>query len=504
MATISFNYLKDLFDETFDVGYLSAEQLKFCANHPIKQTINLSDKPGVANFTNHTHFKNFTNAIVILKEGSVWDYSHYDEIVNTLEREGLVNWFEIYINYKEAAIQSGLGVRARNSLVYSYKFGFDCKIACVGFIDEITDIPTNKRVNDKIWKRCIGCNDCYNACPVKAIHNKGDRVWIDGMACDNFLGYSDHPKIPSIKKFWHKNVHPEIPKDAIDAIQTFHDAVEILGQNLPWDKNGYTFDGNVTRKDGQKVNIPVCRECTSQPRCSKWNGQFPYEDVEQQKKLEKKIWKRGWTVKDEIEKGFKDIFSVPIMHLPLKEKTFIENLFAGKDFDELTKEVGEDFLSAWNCNLKTSHALDTDNSWVQEFISYIQPYVFAYIEKHKCTDKSFDVIFDRPWVNLYEYGDNQNLHNHLGSNNILSYSYFLHFPENSSKISFRNSIRDKNFHGQDSERILNIIDSFYEPEINEGDLVIFPSWLEHSVHKNKNNKRVTISGNIKIEIDKDA
>ena len=49
---------------------------------------------------------------------------------------------------------------------------------------------------------------------------------------------------------------------------------------MSWDRNGYTFDGQVIRKDGDPVNVPFCRECTSQPRCSKWNGKFPYERVE--------------------------------------------------------------------------------------------------------------------------------------------------------------------------------------------------------------------------------
>ena len=31
-------------------------------------------------------------------------------------------------------------------------------------------------------------------------------------------------------------------------------------------------------KNGKPVIIPFCRECTSQPRCSKWNGQYPYSN----------------------------------------------------------------------------------------------------------------------------------------------------------------------------------------------------------------------------------
>ena len=48
---------------------------------------------------------------------------------------------------------------------------------------------------------------------------------------------------------------------------------------MPWDKNGYSYDGQVVRKNGEPVNIPVCRECISQPRCSKWNGNYPYDDI---------------------------------------------------------------------------------------------------------------------------------------------------------------------------------------------------------------------------------
>jgi ferredoxin len=294
---ISFNQIQSLFDDTWDVGILSAEQLKEAAYHPIKQPTRPM-RP--ANFTNNVHYKGFTNTIILIKSGETWDYSHYDEALEILNNSGLQNWFEVFTNYKMAAILAGLGVRAKNSLVYSYKFGFDCHISAIGFNAEITDIPTNKRVNRKLWKRCEGCDDCFNACPPKAIHNKEEPYWLDSMACDNFIGYSDHPVVPSIKKFWHENVYPEIPKDEVDKIKTWFDVSKIFDNKvpagaLPWNKNGYTFDGNVTKKDGLKVAIPVCRECTCQPRCSKWGGKYPYDDVSKQKEYQIINFKRGWT-----------------------------------------------------------------------------------------------------------------------------------------------------------------------------------------------------------------
>ena len=41
------------------------------------------------------------------------------------------------INFKEALLQSGRGARARNSLVYNYKFGFDSKICVIGFTGDV-------------------------------------------------------------------------------------------------------------------------------------------------------------------------------------------------------------------------------------------------------------------------------------------------------------------------------------------------------------------------------
>ena len=33
-----------------------------------------------------------------------------------------------------------------------------------------------------------------------------------------FLGLSDHPRIPSMKKFWHENVRPDISKEIVDRV----------------------------------------------------------------------------------------------------------------------------------------------------------------------------------------------------------------------------------------------------------------------------------------------
>ena len=124
--------------------------------------------------------------------------------------------------------------------------------------------------NYKIWNRCLDCDDCAKACPAGAIHNEGEPFswWINSSACYDFITYGNDPNIPSVKQFWHKHVHPEVPVDQI----TGH----FQGLDIIWDANGYTYDEQIVRKDGVPIDVPVCRECTSQKRCSPWNGEYPY------------------------------------------------------------------------------------------------------------------------------------------------------------------------------------------------------------------------------------
>jgi ferredoxin len=285
---IDFLEVKKLFPQKqWDVGFITSTQLKRCAYKPIKIVSHFFG----LNFTNSIHFFGLRNCIVLIRNTPhTGDYGFYEEASDILNKSCYKKWRMIYTNFKEAALQAGLGVRAKNSLIYSYRFGFDSKICVVGFDEKITNMPTNKRVNKKLWNRCVDCWDCAVKCPVKAIHNDSNDIednWIDGGKCDNFISFSDHPTIPSTKKFWHKYVHPEIPKKEVNKLKTCFDVDKKYGKEdgLPWDKNGYTFHFSFgPKKDGKPINVPMCRECTSQPRCSKWNGKFPYNNLEKIKK----------------------------------------------------------------------------------------------------------------------------------------------------------------------------------------------------------------------------
>jgi hypothetical protein len=114
---------------------------------------------------------------------------------------------------------------------------------------------------------------------VGAIHNDSEPYWLDSGACDDFIGYADHPRIPSIKTFWHTNVHPEVPEEDVRRITCFRadqDAGDGRELFTCFDANGYSGVEGIYCKNGEPISIPHCRECQVQPRCSKWNGEYPY------------------------------------------------------------------------------------------------------------------------------------------------------------------------------------------------------------------------------------
>jgi ferredoxin len=259
---IRFQDIKSLFPEDeWDIGYMTKEQLKICAYNPIKK----SAQGWGENFINDIYFNgNFTNCIVITKLlYSTMNYWFYKDVMKILKDGGLQNnCFFIYTNYKEAALQAGLGIRAKNSLIYNYRFGFNSKICVIGFNDLIVNTPINKHVNRELLDLCVGCWDCSINCPVKAIHNKGNKMennWLDSSKCDGFIG-TGNDTIPGKLKFIHERMYPKIP-------------IEIMSFNLVNSLeciNGYEFVipfGYM--KDKKPISMPICYECGTQLKCKK-------------------------------------------------------------------------------------------------------------------------------------------------------------------------------------------------------------------------------------------
>ena len=264
METISFNEIKALFSDTslWHVGYLDTNDIQILHNFGIKFS-------GI-----EVHY-DYENAIIVTKNTNSFDYSVFKDVkekINSLNKPIIYHNWET-INLKFALVLAGMGQYGKNQLVYDDLFGFDIHISVLLIKNKITDLPARKTPNWNFLPQCDGCTDCFNACPVQAIHNQESPYWIDLQKCDNFCHWGNHDTIPSMKWTWGKYVlKPPVSKELLYQITNFDTEYEIL--NIPFER--------AFIKDGKEVFVkhPVCRECCSQPKCSKYNGHFPYKPEE--------------------------------------------------------------------------------------------------------------------------------------------------------------------------------------------------------------------------------
>lgn len=257
---IDFCDIKNLFSEDlWDVAYLSEENFERSGNTPVKAKFHLSGY----DLSNHIHNSVFNGIILARKTEEANNYGLYEESQKLLEKKFDNKQFVLtYLNFKEAALLSGIGSRAKNSLIYNRKFGFQCKFCCYMFIDKIINYEFLSPSKD-ILSLCKDCNDCIINCPVKAIHED----WIDARKCDNFLGFGNHETISSLKWFWYEKMNPDISKEEVEKWDRYESAPEFIwGQGID---GYYSTEGHVLKKDGVPISIPQCRECVSQPKCSK-------------------------------------------------------------------------------------------------------------------------------------------------------------------------------------------------------------------------------------------
>jgi hypothetical protein len=190
-----------------------------------------------------------------------------------------------------------------------------------------------------------------------------------------------------------------------------------------------------------------------------------------------------------------DMFSVPVYSTKLKNHLEYKNSFLPFVKDDNYFHNAE----SWDSKTETTfmHPLNHKLPW-ENLLTEVNEHVFEYL-------KIFDQhtpyrIGTEAWINRYKFGDYQEQHNHVGEKNFFSCAYMLEVPEDSGKFAFVNT--DLDFYASIGfYKIFNITPNrVFVPPLEEGDLVIFPSYIDHYVTKNKTqNVRSTISMNFTLE-----
>lgn len=143
---------------------------------------------------------------------------------------------------------------------------------------------------------------------------------------------------------------------------------------------------------------------------------------------------------------------------------------------------------------KIYHDVKNDNEIYEDLFNRIYEKCKILVNTLKL-DKRFDITISDSWFNKSYSKSWFERHSHSGS--ILSGVYYVKAPQNCGKITFYNPC---DFSVWWNETFFPGSDFFYS-SINyspiEGGLILFPSWLTHSVEENKSNSdRISIAFNV--------
>ena len=191
------------------------------------------------------------------------------------------------------------------------------------------------------------------------------------------------------------------------------------------------------------------------------------------------------------------LFPTPVWTIQLDNyKNINEEMY---NYIKFKKQI--DKIGTSKSNIKGWHSNDFDlnDKETQNFISFILPGIEQVMtdmnwEKEKQTAK-----INNMWA-IINTGGSANLR-HQHGNSTISGAYYVRAPINSGDIVFYDPRPAPVYSHPNvvNPNILNAEVNSISPK--EGALVLFPSYLDHSVNENlSDNERIVISFNIKIQI----
>ena len=191
------------------------------------------------------------------------------------------------------------------------------------------------------------------------------------------------------------------------------------------------------------------------------------------------------------------LFPTPVWTLQLDNYKIVNEQM----YDYIKSEQSKDQAGINKSNIKGWHSKDfnLNEDEPQKFISFILPAIEQVMidmnwEKQKQTAK-----INNMWA-IINTGGAANLR-HQHGNSTISGAYYVRAPKNSGDIVFYDP-RPAPVYSHPNVTNPNLLNA----QINgvspkEGALVLFPSFLDHSVNENlSNNERIVISFNIKIQM----
>lgn len=194
------------------------------------------------------------------------------------------------------------------------------------------------------------------------------------------------------------------------------------------------------------------------------------------------------------------LFATPLYQINLKQKNnLLKDLLISK-IEQQYKDFKLNPPPGWLTNKVYTSFNQKDLNERIFSDDLIHDKLMATYHEHflKVFGKEYNFLIQDMWFNYYINGEYQESHDHVGdsfsSENQFSAIHFLKFdPKRHQPVIFENPCKiNRPYIPSDN----------YIPSINEGDLFIFPSHLEHYVKQSEptpDYARITIAFNIKVE-----
>lgn len=155
------------------------------------------------------------------------------------------------------------------------------------------------------------------------------------------------------------------------------------------------------------------------------------------------------------------------------------------------------FSNPWDNDIFTTYGRDVGFSW-QDILSQYVPNIE---ELSKELNISGQVSVNSAWINAYKTNQSHDLHDHLPCQ-FSAVHYLKYNPEVHTSTIFVNPYRQVSLSSAPriDTSIMDLVQPMWTPQslvqIEEGDILIFPSFFEHKVARQQSDEmRVTISFN---------
>ena len=178
-----------------------------------------------------------------------------------------------------------------------------------------------------------------------------------------------------------------------------------------------------------------------------------------------------------------DLFPVSIYHYHVAESEFIHQ----RVLDFYTKSESRQTPEGWNCNLFTTFG--TGDFGIGEIFNSIRPCLDEFMLENNFEGSC---AFTDAWLNCYDTINWQEKHSHLPGQWSAIYYAILEPGEHQGTIFYD---PNEDLRMAVSKQLHNTVTSV----VQEGDLILFPSWLHHAAPVNQSSyMRATISFNMEI------